>query len=293
MKLPVYGLDGASKGSVTLGAVFSTPVRPDLIERAVLSVQSRDRQPYGTDVWAGLRTAAHYHGRRSRYMSMMNREMARMSRLHGNTGHLFFTARRSPQTTKGRAAHPPKIERIYSRKVNKKEFLLAFKSAMAATADIELVRRRGHRVSKLAAAPLVVSNEIENVDKAKRLLAIFEALGLGEELTRTGERGINASVSKRGRKYKVKRGILLVVSQGAKAVTAGANIPGVEAASPKELGIEQLAPGTHPGRLLVISENALKQVEDMFGTKPKKASKPPQVQKGLAAKKPKAKKKEI
>ncbi|MEM7827221.1 MAG: 50S ribosomal protein L4, partial [Candidatus Aenigmatarchaeota archaeon] len=78
MKVDVLDLEGKPIGKIELPKVFEEPIREDLVLRAVLSSQSKRRQPYGPDPMAGKRTSAHYHGvRRTRY-SMMNREMARL-----------------------------------------------------------------------------------------------------------------------------------------------------------------------------------------------------------------------
>jgi len=50
-----------------------------------------------------------------------------------------------PNVVGGRRAHPPKIERDWKEKMNKKENKLARNSALAATADKEVVIKRGHR----------------------------------------------------------------------------------------------------------------------------------------------------
>ncbi len=87
---------------------------------------------------------------------MMNREMARLPRIHGKTSpHLSWAVRLVPQAAGGRRAHPPKVERIWSQKINKKERQLAIKSAVAATAVKEIVLKRGHRVQSLSQLPIV------------------------------------------------------------------------------------------------------------------------------------------
>jgi large subunit ribosomal protein L4e len=43
---------------------------------------------------------------------------------------------------------------------------------------------------------------------------------------------------------------------------AAQNIPGVQAASVNELNAELLAPGTHPGRLTLYTESAIKLLEE-------------------------------
>src|SRR3990172_1377076 len=124
MKVPVYSLKGEVKESKDFHKAFSEPVRTDLISRAVAVERSGSRQPYGTDPLAGKRTSAHYHGRRKVRHSMMNREMSRMARIHG-TGFMHMTARFVPQATKGRKAHPPKGEKVWTLEMNKKERMKA------------------------------------------------------------------------------------------------------------------------------------------------------------------------
>ena len=46
----------------------------------------------------------------------------------------------------GRQAHPPRVEKVIRKEVNKKERRLAIASAIAATAVRELVEKRGHAV---------------------------------------------------------------------------------------------------------------------------------------------------
>mgnify|MGYP001598407987 CR=1 FL=1 len=120
MKVKVYDLEGNAVGDVELPKVFSTSYRPDVIKRAVLAQQSAKRQPYGTDPLAGLRSSAHYHGSRHYRYAMMNKEMSRMPRIHGKVGYMAWRGRVAPQTVKGRRAHPPKAEKNWEKKINKK-----------------------------------------------------------------------------------------------------------------------------------------------------------------------------
>ncbi|MEM5807045.1 MAG: 50S ribosomal protein L4, partial [Candidatus Aenigmatarchaeota archaeon] len=72
MKANVYDLNGKVKGQIELPSVFSTPLREDVIRRAFLALQSQRRQAYGTDPEAGLRSSAHYHGKRRMRYQMIN-----------------------------------------------------------------------------------------------------------------------------------------------------------------------------------------------------------------------------
>ena len=65
-------------------------LRQEKIKKAVLALQSSKRQRYGANPLAGKRSSAHYHGKRHYRFTMMNREMARISRIHGKVGYLAF-----------------------------------------------------------------------------------------------------------------------------------------------------------------------------------------------------------
>lgn len=262
MKAQVYGLDGSAKGQIEIRMALNEPVRNDLIQRAVESEESRKRHPYGTDPMAGKRTSAHYHGERGVYMSMMNKEIARNPRIHGNAGHLSFVARFSPHVTKGRRAHPPKAEKVFGKKINSKEYRKALLHAVFAAFQREIVSSRGHIVSEVKNLPLIVSDEMENVRKAKNVLDFFEKIGLGKEMERVSEKKKRAGRGKmRNRKWKQKRGPLIVASRPENVRRAAENIAGVEVCDVKGLTVSLLAPGTHPGRLVVWTESAVKELE--------------------------------
>src|SRR6056297_3961612 len=114
METTVRDLDGEADGSIELPAVFETPVRPDLVRKAVLAAQANRKQDYGSDEYAGLRTPAESFG--------SGRGMAHVPREGGK-------ARRVPQAVGGRPAHPPKAEKDRSLTINDKERKLAVRSA--------------------------------------------------------------------------------------------------------------------------------------------------------------------
>jgi large subunit ribosomal protein L4e len=263
MRVPIYSLSGEAAGEIQLAPTFSLPVRADLIRRAVLAEQSRLRQPYGADPLAGKRTSAHYHGRRGRRMSMMNREMARMKRIHGQ-GYLNFTARFVPQAVKGRKAHPPVTHKVWARKVNKKEMRKALLSAVAATAVTDLVLSRGHRIDAAARLPLIVDDTFEGLTKIREVKAVLERLGLAAEIMRPKKRAIRAGRGKRrNRKHRRKKGLLIVVKQDRGIIRAARNLPGLDAVTVGGLTVSLLAPGSHPGRLCLWTQSACKEMEKL------------------------------
>jgi large subunit ribosomal protein L4e len=261
MKAQVLSIDGKPKGEVQLGKAFQIKIRSDVVQRAFVSEHAAKRQPYGTDPLAGDRSSAHYHGRRAIKNSMMNREMARMKRIHGQ-GYLNFTARVVPHATKGRRAHPPKVEKVWKKKINKKERLLALMSALSASTSKDFVLLRGHKANGLT-LPLVVEDSFEHAKNTKEVVKILMTLGLSDDLLRSSKKKVRAGRGKtRGRKYRTKKGPLLVVSNDSFKKTVK-NIPGVDVATPKELNLTLLAPGGQPGRLTLFTQSSVEELNKL------------------------------
>ncbi len=263
MKVPVYDLNGKVVKQIQLPEQFLHPVRNDLITRAFLALMSHKRQAYGADPFAGKRTSANYRGRRRDYGSWANRGLARLPRIRVGSGHMVGVVRFVPQSVKGRKAHPPKAEKIWWQKINKKERLKAIVSAISATALKDLVVRRGHRVKDLKTLPLVVVGELERIKKTKDVEKLLRNLGLEEELNRVRAIRYRAGKGKmRGRRYKKRKGPLIVVEKDAGILRAASNVPGVDVITLKNLNVELLAPGAHAGRLTIWSENAIKALRE-------------------------------
>jgi len=246
MQVPVRTTDGESDGEIELPAVFDTEYRPDLIRKAVLAAQANRKQDYGSDDYAGMRTPAESFG--------SGRGQAHVPR-EGGMG------RRVPQTVGGRRAHPPKAEKDRGRSINDKERQFAVRSAIAATTDADVVAERGHEFDDDVELPVVVSDEFEELTKTKDAAAMLEALGLAADIERADETKIKAGQgSARGRKYRRPKSVLFVTSE--EPSRAARNLAGADVATASELNAEDLAPGTHPGRLTVWTESAVEEVAD-------------------------------
>lgn len=244
MQVPVHTLDGDEDGEVELPAVFDSEYRPDLIRRAVLAAQANRKQDYGADEYAGLRTPAESFG--------SGRGLAHVPREGGR-------ARRVPQAVGGRKAHPPKTGKDQSLDINDKERKKAVRSAIAATADVELVRERGHQFDEDLDLPLVVSDEFEELNKTKEAAETLEALGVAADIERADERSVRAGRgTTRGRKYRRAKSILFVTSE--EPSRAARNLAGADVTTAREVNAEELAPGADPGRLTVWTESALAEV---------------------------------
>ncbi len=253
-KVPIYGVDGSIKGDIVLPDVFSTPVRPDLIKRAVLSIQSKNFQPKGRDPMAGKRTTAESFG--------VGLGMARIPRVKARGTPRGGQGAFAPGTVGGRLAHPPRAEKVIVKRINRKEKRLALKSAIAAAAIRKLVEGRGHKLGKVETLPIVVEDSLEQISTTKEFRRFLENLGLKEELERV-EEGVKVRAGKgkrRGRRLKRKKGPLIVVSGSCPAIKAARNIPGVDICPVDRLNVELLAPGTHPGRLTIWTESAIEKL---------------------------------
>jgi large subunit ribosomal protein L4e len=265
MKTNIFDTQGNVKGDIELPKVFSISYRPDLIKRAVLAVQSHNRQSYGVDVLAGKRTSAHYHGVRHYRYSMMNKEMARMHRIHQGPPGLNLTARIAPQARKGREAHPPIVEKIFWQKINDKERILAIKSAIAATAIKDIVAKRGHMINSII-LPIVVDDSLQEIKKTKQIKQFLEKIGLKEELKRSSKKKVRAGKGKmRGRRYKKRKGPLIVVAEDKGLINAARSIAGIDCCLVNRLNAELLAPGTNAGRLTIYTESAIRKLGEIYG----------------------------
>ncbi len=259
MKVDVFDLNGKAVEKVDLPKVFQNPIREDIIRRAVVVSTRNKRQSYGSDTMAGKRTAAHYHGKRRARYSMMNKEMARLPRLHNRTvPFLMMRARFVPQAVKGRRAHPPLVEKVWERKINQKEKRMAINSALAAVAIRDFVVRRGHQIQNIKEVPIIVEDKLQDLKKTKDLIEFLKKIGLDNEVERISERKVRAGKGKnRVRKYKTKVGPLFVVTKEDDISKAAENIIGCDVRNVNKISAEDLAPGAALGRLTIFTKSAL------------------------------------
>jgi len=260
--MKVIDLDGKEIGEKKLPKQFCEVVRPDLIKRAVLVIQNNKRQPYGAKPFAGMRASAKLSRRRNNYRGAYGTGISRVPRkiMSRRGTRMNWVGAVAPGTTGGRRAHPPKSEKIWSQKINKKERRKAIRSAISATVTADIVKERGHSVPDNY--PFVVDNKIESLEKTKDVLDALKKIGLEKELERTKNKKIRAGRGKmRGRKYRKGIGPLIIVSRDCKITKSAANIAGVDVCEVKKINAELLAPGTIPGRLSLWTKSAIEFIE--------------------------------
>jgi large subunit ribosomal protein L4e len=255
MSVPVFNAENDVAGEVELPKIFDTPYRPDVIKKAVIALQSHGFQPQGRDPMAGKRTTAESWG--------TGRGMSRVPRLKGSSRAAFGVS-----VVGGHQAFPPMSEKKIKKGINKKERRLAIRSGIAATADREIVAGRGHVIDSIGQLPLIVEDGLGCLTKTREVKELFVKLGVWPDVERADRKKIRAGRGKtRGRAKKVGKGPLIVIAEDLGIVKAASNLPGVDVVNVEDLNAELLAPGAHPGRLVIWTESAFKSLDEVWGGK--------------------------
>jgi large subunit ribosomal protein L4e len=151
-----------------------------------------------------------------------------------------------PSAVKGKRAHPHLVEKRLIEEINKREYQKALASAVSATAK--------------PSGPIVLSNEIESVNKTKDMVKIFNILKIGDQINKKAR--IRKGLRRSTKVKSYRKSILLVVSKEDKALRSARNIAGVDVCTVANITANLLAPGGLPGRTTVWSEQAVKNIEE-------------------------------
>ena len=244
----IFGADGKAVSELSRRPAFASVLRRDNITKAVVAQQSHRFQPQGRNPMAGKRTTAESFG--------VGRGISRVPRVGGH-GPLSGTAAFAPGTMGGRMAFPPVTSKRTAKSMNKKERRVALDSAIAATGSTNLVRGRGHKFDEDIELPLIVTDDVEKFSKSSAAKTFLAAIGVSDDIDR-----VKKSKRIRGKNRTHSVGPLLVVSEYQGAQRAFENFEGVDVVRVKDLNVEALAPGTHPGRLTIWTESAVKTLSD-------------------------------
>ncbi len=239
----VFSIDGKKKGSVAIPDIFEEMVKPELILRAVNAENTRRLQPQGHNPMAGMDTTAMYYGAMHSYRTGRHMGIAIRPRQKLGGGQQGMV-RRIPSSTKGRRAHPHKIEKTLIEQMNKREYTKAIGSAIAAS------------VSQETKKPIVVTNEMESIKKTSEVVTLIRNLKLGAKLDNVDKR-VRKGLRRSGKRKSYTHAILMVVSKESPALKSARNIAGVDICMVNKLSTGLLAPGGKPGRTAIWSESAL------------------------------------
>ncbi len=261
MKTAVYTTTGTKDGEVELPSVFSTPLRQELIHKAFTNLTSHKFQRQGRKPNAGMDVVADSND------PPTGQGVSRVARMQGGGGGRQGQGAEVASTRGGRQAHPPIVQKVIYKKLNKKENKLALCSAIAATASKELVEARGHKIEGIESFPIVVSDNIETISKASEISKILDSLKLSQDVKRLESRKSRSGQSRlRGRSKKVGKSVLFVTSDSSNLSKAIGAVPGVEVRNAKDLSVLDLAPGSDPIRLTVYSKSAIEEIGKIKST---------------------------
>ena len=256
----VYSKDGSAEvvDSVKMPAVFTAPIRSDIVHFVHTSMNKNRRQAHGVTRLAGMDYAAESWG--------TGRAVARIPRIGGSGTSRSGQGAFGNMCRGGRMFAPLKSYRRWHRKINVNQRRHALAAALAASAVTPLVLARGHRVTEVPELPLVIDSL--NADTTKTLLSTLRKLGAGEDLRRSrNSKKVRIGQGKlRNSRYLLAKGPLVVYGDENVSVRRPArNLPGLDTVNVHRLNLLQLAPGGHLGRFVIWTKDAFKALANIFG----------------------------
>ncbi|KIM64281.1 hypothetical protein SCLCIDRAFT_1213378 [Scleroderma citrinum Foug A] len=256
----VHAASGEASSSLPLPAVLTAPIRLDVVAQVHKSLAKNKRQAYAVSEKAGHQTSAESWG--------TGRAVARIPRVGGGGTHRSGQGAFGNMCRGGRMFAPTKTWRKWHVKVNQNQRRFATVSALAGSALPSLVLARGHRIEEVEEVPLVVASSIESFKKTKEAVALLKTINAYDDVVKvSNSRRLRAGKGKmRNRRYRQRRGPLIVYNEDNGIVKAFRNLPGVELVNVRRLNLLQLAPGGHIGRFIIYTEGAFALLDQVFGT---------------------------
>jgi large subunit ribosomal protein L4e len=247
--------------NIVLPAVFSTGIRPDIVNFVHTNISKNRRQGHAVNYKAGMKHSAESWG--------TGRAVSRIPRVGGSGTSRNGQGAFGNMCRKGRMFAPIRIWRRWHRRNNLKQKRYAVATAVAASAILPLVQARGHRVDNVPEFPVVVSDAAEKIERTKEAVRFLRDIGAWADVQKVIDTvKVRAGKGKlRNRRFRSRRGPLVVYS-GANVplIRALRNVPGVEVAHVSRLNLLQLAPGGHVGRFIIWTEGAFNELNNVFGT---------------------------
>ena len=246
--------------SVQLPAVFTAPIRSDVVHNVHQLMAKNSRQAYAVAENAGHQTPAVSWG--------TGRAVARIPRVPGGGTSRSGQGAFGNMCRGGRMFGPTKIWRRWHRKISVNQRRYAVSSALAATAVVPLVMARGHKIDNVPELPLVLADSLNGVTKTKGAKDALELVGAYADVQKSADsRKVRCGTGKsRNRRYVQRRGPLIIYDASEGLHKAFRNLPGVQVAVVENLSLLDLAPGGHLGRFCVWTKGAFEKLDSLFGT---------------------------
>lgn len=252
--------DGAVDGTQTLPCVFTAPIRSDIVQFVHTNMRKNKRQAYAVSLDAGHQTSAESWG--------TGRAVSRIPRVAGGGTSRSGQGAFGNMCRGGRMFAPTKVWRKWHKKINQNQRRYAVASALAASAVPALVMARGHKIDEVVELPLVLNADSEKAKKTKEAIALLKAVGAYADVEKAGaSKKVRRGKGKmRNRRYRSRRGPLVIYNNDAGITQAFRNLPGVELCQVDRLNLLTLAPGGHLGRFCVFTAPAFARLDEIFGT---------------------------
>jgi len=257
----IWDAEGKESSQYALPAVFTAPIRSDVVQFVHTNINKNSRQAYGVQVGAGYQTSAESWG--------TGRAVARIPRVPGGGTHRAGQAAFGNMCRGGGMFAPNKVWRRWHRRVNLNQKRMAVCAALAASALPSLVMARGHSIDNIPEVPLVVANAaFSGLEKTKAAVALLKAVNAYDDVERSKvSKTLRAGKGKRrNRRFTQRVGPLVVYDESGPLTKAFRNLPGVELCQVSRLNLLRLAPGGHLGRFIIWTEGAFKQLDNVYGS---------------------------
>lgn len=269
MKTKLFDKKGNEKGSIDLPKNFSQRIREDILSKVFESQRGLYMQSYGAmdGAGAGYSASGISIKARHKWKGTYGKGIARVPRkIMSRHGASFNWVGATVSSARGgRKPHAPRSEKTLVNKINKKELLIAFNSAIAGTVDAKFLEKKYGKGTK---SGFVFTDEILEIKTKDFVLTMKNIFGDSFSNVLRNKK-VRAGIGKmRGRKYKSNAGLLFVVGNEESMKRKGITVVNVI-----NLTIKDLSPNGEPGRLVCYTENAIKDIQERFSDRSiKKAS---------------------
>lgn len=256
-KLDIINKTGKAEKQIEFPKLFNENIRKDIILKVFEA--KKYKQPYGPFEDAGKLYSASGILRRKRHSwkSTYGRAISRSPRkiMSRNGSNFTWVGATATYTRGGRRSHMPRPEEDQFNKINKKEYAIALKSALAGTANAKALEER-FNIKIKNTLPLVVSADVLKLKTKEFIELLTKIYGSIDKIFK--QKKVRAGRGKtRGRKYKTNSGLLFILSEKEDMEMSGITIKKV-----KDLTISDLAPNGVIGRIVIYTEEAIKELEN-------------------------------
>lgn len=254
MKATLFDVKGAKKSEVNLPQVFETTIREDLALKLYEVYKFMQMQPYSHDPEAGKKHSASgtISHQRHKWKGHYGKGIARVPRkaMWRRGTQFYWIGAEIASTRGGRRAHGPMLWKA-QKKINRKEIELAINSALASTANKNIIVKRYASLSNIDHAPAVIESL---PTKTKDLLATLQNIfGSAYSILLKSKKVRSGKGKLRGRKYKSNQGLLILTGSKEKA-----KFSGVDVRSVKDVKITDLYP---LGRIVLFTKSSLEELK--------------------------------